>query len=255
MLSKVLTEGDRIELKRVVKREEAESKPKTYVSQLNEIISEELLDIAIPTEGSKLVLYDVGTRLELRFITPAGSFVCTVAIQQRCKQGTRTFYIVKLITELMKDQRRQYFRLDKVMDIKYHKASGEEMEIMDRIRRKAYRDEYEFRAMASYLSELKLPDVNGILSNISGGGVKFYSKEALEKGDVIRLKIEINEISPEPLDLFGKIVASGRARNQNIVQEHRVEFINLNRDLREKIVRYIFDEDRKIRRKVNAPLS
>ena len=140
MISKVLTVGDRIEMRRLAKEMNSEEKPKMLASQLNDIIDENTLDIAIPTENSKLLLYEVGTRIELRFLTTSGMYVCKAAIAQRCKQGTRTFYIVTILSELSKEQRRQYFRLEKVMNMQYHKATVEEVEIMTRIREKRYKD-------------------------------------------------------------------------------------------------------------------
>ncbi|MBO7352980.1 MAG: flagellar brake protein [Lachnospiraceae bacterium] len=251
MISNILTVGDRIEMKRLAAEENSENKPRIYASQLNDIIDDSTLDVAIPMEGSRLVLYEVGTRVELRFITTGGIYLCKAQISQRCRQGMRTFYIIKILSELRKDQRRQYFRLDKIMEISYHKATVEEMEIMTRIRDKQYKDEYEMRAMLGYLAELKITDSTGTLINISGGGLKFNSSEPLEKDMLIRLKILLEGVDILPLDLFARVISSEKSRNQSLTYEHRAEFVNINRDTREKIVKYIFNEDRKLRRRIN----
>ena len=253
MISNVLTVGDRIEMRRLATDMNSDEKPKMLISQLNDIIDENTLDIAIPTENSKLLLYEVGTRVELRFVTTSGMYVCKAAVAQRCKQGTRTFYIMTILSELSKEQRRQYFRLEKIMNMQYHKASVEEIEIVNRIRDKAYKDEYELKAMMSYLGELNIPDEKAVLCDISGGGIKFFSGEILEKDSLIRMKILLEGGDILPLDLFGRIITSDRSRNQNLMRiENRVEFININRDTREKIVKYIFNEDRKLRRRVTT---
>ena len=104
MISNILTVGDRIEMKRLAAEENTEDKPRIYTSQLNDIIDESTLDVAIPMEGSRLVLYEVGTRVELRFITTGGIYLCKASISQRFRQGMRTFYIIKILSELRKDQ-------------------------------------------------------------------------------------------------------------------------------------------------------
>ena len=251
MISNILTVGDRIEMKRLAAEENTEDKPRVYASQLNDIIDDTTLDVAIPMEGSRLVLYEVGTRVELRFITTGGIYLCKATVSQRCRQGMRTFYIIKILSELRKDQRRQYFRLDKIMEISYHKASVEEMEIMTRIKERRYKDEYEMRAMMGYLAELKTDDGTATLINISGGGAKFNSPEPLEKDMLVRTKILLEGVDILPLDLFARVIASEKSRNQSLTYEHRVEFVNVNRDTREKIVKYIFNEDRKLRRRIN----
>ena len=90
MISNILTVGDRIEMKRLAAEENSENKPRIYASQLNDIIDDSTLDVAIPMEGSRLVLYEVGTRVELRFITTGGIYLCKAQISQRCRQGMRT---------------------------------------------------------------------------------------------------------------------------------------------------------------------
>jgi c-di-GMP-binding flagellar brake protein YcgR len=50
-------------------------------------------------------------------------------------------------------------------------------------------------------------------------------------------------------ELLGKVVFSIENEKRSKTYEHRVEFINMTEEDREQIVRYIFDEERKRRRK------
>ena len=50
-------------------------------------------------------------------------------------------------------------------------------------------------------------------------------------------------------NLTGRVLEVSEVSNRENVFEHRVQYINMDVDEREEIIRYIFNEDRKHRRK------
>lgn len=254
MISKFLKIGDKIELKRYSNSDQAEDKPRLYNSQLLDIKDDSLLNIAVPIEGGRIIPLEIGGRYELRFITASGIYICKAEISNRCKQGSLYFLVMAILSELRKDQRRQYYRLEKIRPMDYHKVGGEEAEALDKVMSNHFANDLERRTIVNKLKEHKEEDKSGTLSNISGGGIKFHSDEELTVGDIIRLRLLLDDGDAEPLDLFARVVGSEKALNRNMANEHRIEFININRETREKIVKYVFNEERKQRQKESGAL-
>ena len=50
-------------------------------------------------------------------------------------------------------------------------------------------------------------------------------------------------------ELVGKILSVKEVQGKAGIYEHRVQYVNLNVDEREEIIRYIFEEERKHRHK------
>lgn len=247
MIDKILNVGDRVEMKRYSLSENPGEKPRLYNSQLIDITGESKLNISVPLEGGRIIPLEVGGRYELRFITTSGIYMCKAEISNRCKQGNIYYLVMLILSELHKDQRRQYFRLDKIRPLEYHLLTEEEQSLLTLVIDNRFDNDYQRRTVTNRLRDLRAKETNGTLSNISGGGIKFHSDESLLPGDVIRISLLMDDSDIEPLDLFARVIASERVLNRNMNNEHRIEFININRDTREKIVKYVFSEERKQR--------
>ena len=250
MIDKILKIGDRVEMTRYSPGgADTQGRSRCYNSQLIEIVNDHIVNITVPVESSHLVALEAGGRYELRFITTAGIYVCKAEIRERNRIGKISFFEMYILSELRKDQRRQYFRLDKIKPIQYHVLTEEEERIMEALDKSGPADSPNRRMLQSRLRELKIEELDGVLSNISGGGVKFHSEFTLEPEDRIRMKILLDDLDSEPLDLFGRVVASEGSINRELKNEHRIEFFDISRDTRERIVRYVFNEERKLRQK------
>ena len=72
----------------------------------------------------------------------------------------------------------------------------------------------------------------------------------LDKGNMVLLKFELHTaLGVKEFQPIARIVHSAQLPNRGKVYEHRLEFAYLLKEDREAIVRYIFDEERKRRRK------
>ena len=251
MIQKILKIGDRIEMKRLatVGRTDDGQEARLYNSQLLDFADDRNINVAVPIEAGHLVPLEIGGRFEIRFITANGIYVCKGEVVNRFKQNNMYFLAVKTLSDLVKDQRRQYFRLEKVRPLCYHKLIDEEKHIIVTLATKKFDNDAERRNLMVRLKTIEPEQKNGSLSNISGGGLKFYSDEALAKGDFVRISLLLDEADTAPYDLFAKIIASESLPDRTLKNAHRAEFINMAKELREKIVRYIFNEERKQRQK------
>jgi len=250
MIQKILKIGDRIEMKRLAAGDRSGTgEARLYNSQLLDFVDEYNVNIAIPIESGHIVPLEIGGRFELRFITSNGIYACKAEITNRFKQNNLYLMAVKLLSDLLKDQRRQYFRLEKISPLKYHKLIDEEKRILVMLATNQFESDVERRNMLIRLRTIEPEQQDGMMANISGGGIKFSSNDELVKGDFIRISLFLDDSDPLPLDLFGKVIASQNLHDKNFRNEHRIEFINMAKEVREKIVKYVFNMERQQRKK------
>jgi c-di-GMP-binding flagellar brake protein YcgR len=85
--------------------------------------------------------------------------------------------------------------------------------------------------------------------DISGGGLRFVSNYAYEPGMLVHCCYSLNiEGKYKEYNLVGKVLYVDET-NKPGLYEHRVQYIDINTEDREEIIRFIFDEERKNRRK------
>ncbi|GAB5046060.1 PilZ domain-containing protein [Thermodesulfovibrio sp. TK110] len=81
--------------------------------------------------------------------------------------------------------------------------------------------------------------------NISGGGMSFDSDVSYNKGDILELKMVLESPSPVALFLYGEVVKCELVNNAYRVA---VKFINIEEDIRDHIVRFVFHRQRQLLR-------
>lgn len=87
-----------------------------------------------------------------------------------------------------------------------------------------------------------------MICDISGGGVRFTGDTPLEPGQFVLLTFRlVNENTDECFYLVSQIVAIQKEDSDRY--SCRAKFIFKDLKDREKIVRFVFEEERKIRRK------
>lgn len=237
MVSKILSPGNKIELTRSVAVENieaAKSSNRIFVSQVLDILDDEKLKIGMPIEQGKVIPLPVNARMDACFYTKAGLFQARVVVTDRYKEGQIFVLVVELISDLQKYQRRQYYRLGCVIDIKYRCITAEEVE--------------EYARNSNMIVEAD-DFREGTALDISGGGIRFVSEEKLEKEQEIFIVLEITYgEQSKTYGLMGKVIVSYEAKSRADLYEHRIEFINMQGGVRESLIKYIFNEERRQRR-------
>ncbi|MCR5204803.1 MAG: flagellar brake protein [Lachnospiraceae bacterium] len=250
MLKNVLKVGDRIELKSIYQARTTTADAKIYQSQVLDIIDDYRMNIAVPIESGHLVPLEVGSRYELSFLTSNGLYMCKCEIKNRMKQNNVYYLVLDIISELKRDQRRQYFRLEKIIPLKYRVVSELEMRLRYFMEKKAYKDDREKRLVTEKLEQLEGMVQEGTIVNVSGGGLKFSSMIKHENGTNIIVRFYLEE------ELFveaeARIIGVNEVMNQKGRMEYRCEFKKIKKEIRESIVRYIFSEERRQRQKENG---
>lgn len=81
--------------------------------------------------------------------------------------------------------------------------------------------------------------------DISGGGMSFLSDYPYEIGDILELKMVIENPAPLALYVYGEVVNCESMEN---VFKIGVKFVNIDEDVRDQIVKFVFHRQRQILR-------
>ncbi|MDO4965345.1 MAG: flagellar brake protein [Lachnospiraceae bacterium] len=234
MISKYINVGDRVDIE-TVKAQGTVQEKKSYRSQVFDIESEDQIKIAMPMEQGKLILLSVDDEYSLCFYTPSGLFQCMARVAERYKSDNVYVLVMEFITDLRRYQRREYYRLNCVLDMKSSMISE--------------KDVSQFSEHVHFI-DTDITFDNGVMVDISGGGARFISKVRYPKDSNIlfAFNLYVNGQNTE-YKLIGRILLSEEIENREGEYEHRIQFINMMNDERESIIKYIFEEERKIRRR------
>lgn len=231
--------GDKFDLEKIEKRLAADpdKKPDVYVSQVLDIGPDDSLYVAMPIHEGKIIPLSVGQEFYATFFSKSGLLQSKVIIIDRFKKGTLFLMEIQLLTALKKIQRREFFRFPCRIPLEYR--------VIDDFEKNQIELEQEYR-----IDEDKLEWKNGIILDLSGGGIRFVSANQEEKGAIVQVRFEItNGETTEILYVFAQLLRTERNPNRNTLFDNRIEFWHMNQGIREKIVRFVFYEQRRIRSK------
>lgn len=232
MLSNYVIPGQKVELKTLSKNGQ---ESKVYISRVYEVLSDDRLEITMPMEQTKLILLPVDGEYDIFFYTESGLYQCMIRIIDRYKSNNVYILAVELISNLRKYQRREYYRFSCALDMSTRALEEEELTAISEKR--------------NFLVP-GLPLKRSIIVDISGGGFRFVSNHAYEVDSLIYCKysLELNTGIKE-YNLVGKVLRVNEMNNQKGIYEHRAQYVDIDDVEREEIIRYIFEEERKTRKR------
>lgn len=238
MLTKLISAGDKVELQAVEKlREEAaQENKKVYYSKVYDILSPDRLEVVMPMEKTKLILLPVDSIYDLAFYKEGGVYQCFARIIDRYKSNNVYILVLELTSNLRKYQRREFYRFSCALDMCDRPLVEEEMKAIE-------------QNDAFYLTP-GLPLKRSVIVDISGGGLRFVADRQYEEGSLIYCNYELLlDGEDKEYSIVGKVLSTKPADNKKGLFEHRVQYIDLEVEQREEIIRYIFQEERKNRKK------
>ncbi len=238
MLSKYILPGNRIEMQAVerVKMADEGERKRVYLSQVRDILSEEQLEIFMPMEKTKMILLPVNTEYDMYFYTPQGLYQCFANVIDRYKDDNQYVLLMELTSNLRKFQRREYYRLSCALEMNSRPLEKEEKDAMD-------------RKAGAYLVP-GLPLKRSVVVDISGGGIRFLSSYSYEPDSLLYCKynLVIDGVSKE-YTLITKVLTVRELEDRPGVFEHRAQYVDIDTYDREEIIRFIFEEERKHRKR------
>ncbi len=246
-ISELIKPGDKVDLQLVQQIESAEKTGTTasiYKSQVLDKRSNGNYIISMPIENGRLILLPIGVRYELTFYCGGSMYRCVGQIVERYKKDNLYMLEVELKTQLERYQRREYYRYNCTLDVDFF-VLNEEHKTME--------------STEVIMQDLLNTDFTenrckGVAVDLSGGGMKFRSEVQLKPRDQILIMLRlINARMDKQYQIVGEVIACTEVRTEKIrLYESRVQFSIKDNKIREEIIRYIFEEERRNRQKVNG---
>ena len=256
MTNYTISIGDKIDLKQIFLGNNIINNSNTYHSKLLDFIGEDKVKVSVPIKQRNIVPLEVGTQYEMTFYTTHGVVKCKGEIIDRFKEGNIFILVFCFLSEFEKIQRRQFFRIDCLLDIKYRILSKEEWDLKKqimKIQRSRNRTwEEKVKDVAQYkklLNAFELKWNQGTVIDISGGGARFNSEVSCHKDQIIEITFIDDDSKLRNVTVYGNVISIHRLENRYGFYEYRIEFIEIENAKREKIIKFIFEEERRIRQK------
>ena len=227
MDASIITIGDKISLTKICNIDEINRERHQYVSSILDINDDEFLHIGMPMENGHMVTLQVGEKYEVFLYTKRGQYQCTAMVIDRYRETKLHVAILRIMSGFVRQQRRQFYRLEIIMDIMY-----------------CLYEERELDEPVDYIWE------HAILTDISGGGARFNANGRFQSGDLVLLKFAIPfKSGNRELILKARVISSQIVINRLGLYETRVEFSEIDLSQREAIIHFVFEEERKQRRR------
>lgn len=244
--------GNRLELRRI--RRTGVEEEVAYVSRFLYQQSEDEAVIEMPVKEGHLITLEPGETFQVCFYTHKGLYRCQVQVTSRHYEDKLPVVVIKFRSEFERLQRRQHYRMECFLDMEFCELEEEELEQLLWEKNNAQRqtEQKEEQDGEEKKEEESAPYSfhTGMTLDISGGGVRFNAEHPAADGSIIAMKIAFppQEI-PLPQLLIAKVLTVIPVPNHTGKYEHRVQFMHIANAERERIIRYIFLEERKRRKK------
>lgn len=238
MLSKFLLPGNKIELQEIglLRNKKNDAEKKIYYSRVYDILDEDRLEITMPMEKTKLQLLQVDEEYEMVVYGVGNVYQCIVRVTDRYKSNNVYLLSVELTSNLKRIQRREFYRYSCALEMQVRNLEPQEVSKIEE------KGEYE-------LVEER-PLKRGVIVDISGGGLRFICEEFFEMNSLVCCKYQL-VLSGEvkEFQLVGRILVAKNLENKQKVYEYRIQYMNIDLEAREDIIKYIFQEERKSRKR------
>lgn len=235
MLEKYVKVGDKVELRpaqRVGLNDEEHQEQKIYLSKVNQILSEDKLEILMPIEQSRIILLPRNISMTLVIYTSNGLYQCEVKASERYKSGNIFLQVLELTSAIKKYQRREFYRYNCAVPVFSRSLSDEEKENM--------------------IWDDTVAGMEGTSFDIGGGGVRFRVDQSFEPKEMILCILHL-EIKGNVRDIqtLSKVLSVKPIKNSDSY-EIRVQFERITHKDRELIIQYIFEDERRRRKHDNG---
>lgn len=240
--------GNKINMLRIKDSTGVRTKPQQYVSQLLDLdVTKKYAKISMPIVNKMIVPLEIGDIYRIIIYTSNGLYQCMSRIEKRYKEGSLYMLDIQLMGKLEKYQRRQYFRLLCNFNVGHRIESEQETLLKELLIKNKFESKEERKLCQDELDSLVFTWNTGTVIDISGGGIRFNSSYEYKPDDLVIIKIPIAvDIDGNIREITTRVIHAVKKINGPVaVYDIRGEFVNIDNRIREKLVRYIFEEQRK----------
>lgn len=201
-----------------------------YSTHVEEVKDKNIVQILAPIALNQIVNLPTKCILEFLFITQSARYRFDGVVEGRTREGNFNFVNIKLVSAGVKIQERSFFRFVYTMDFKFTLFNPENGE------NKSESPENESESATS-------EPQNGIILDISGGGIRFVSNFEMPEGAQVRAVLLLND---EYIVAVGKVIEQGSNSSETYKYLYRLQFMYMTSSDQEKIVQFISKEQRKV---------
>ncbi len=242
--------GDRIELLQTKSTFGRNLSEKKYKSQLLDYDGLRTLKVSVPFYEGRIVPLDMGDEYELCFYTAKGMYQCKAKVLRRYMEMKIHVVEMQMITELTKYQRRQFYRLDCMLKFQYRVVTEEERALSNLVEHNEFTDETVQKNFEEKLNDMKQQWHEAQMTDISGGGLRFHCTEELAKQVHIEVKISLDtEMKLQVVCCKAVVIDVVPGVSHGWEYTARCQFDEIEKNTRELIVKYIFEEQKRRIRK------
>ncbi len=210
--------GDKIEIE--VRGEKSFKREKPLISQVLDVIDPQHFFIATPILNSAIVTIPSDAIIRIIYYKKStGVYSYLAKVIGRKNINNISYLKIEKTGDIVKTQRRNFFRLDVVLNAK--------LKVIESL-------------------ENKELDIDVLTKDISGGGTKMISKVKLSPGTAVRVALETDGTS---IITEGKVIRCIPCLESNYPYELGIIFEDIDEKIRTQIVSFIFDYQRKMRKK------
>jgi c-di-GMP-binding flagellar brake protein YcgR len=199
------------------------------VSELEWFAGKNEAVIAAPIFEGSVVPLHIGTIMNVYFIKKRENDIHLYKLEAEvmARETSENLHLlrIRIQGEPEKVQRREYYRLSCSVEVRYR--------------------------IVDYLNEVYNENIGfkrTFARNISGGGVCLLLEDKVEVGSI--LECEVHPEGDRMIRFFGQVVRYDKSeREGRFKYEAGIAYIRINESDRETVVRFIFEEQRKMRKK------
>lgn len=204
-------------------------------SEIHEVVSSSKVIVAMPIYEGRRFPLDIGKRILIFFNkNNEGIYSFNGLVVQRDLKNEIPVISVQRVTPVRKTQRRDYFRLDVVMDAKVLIPDG------------VIKEKRIFKGKIEEVEEVKYNEIDIVSKDISGGGLRAISSYKIELGTMVILVLYLDK---KKIEIHSEVMRCNVMTDSIIRYDLGLKFKEMDEKTRSAVISFIFDRQRNLRKK------
>lgn len=196
-----------------------------FISQFEWAVNDDVAYIAAPIVEGNIYPVRLGSIMNGFYINKDDLYKFKAVVLDRTVRDNLAYLKIELKSDIEKLQRRQFFRFDYSVPIKFRVVSSMNPEVNE-----------------------KTPFIKSITRDLSGGGLCILLEEKININEQLECELPVN--NDRVVRFFGKVTRSSkRDPEEKYKFEIVVSFRKIEYKDREAVIGFIFEEQRKLRKK------
>lgn len=230
--------GTKVELRPAEPEPEEASgdRGRIYISRVYAVLTEDTFEAAMPVENGQPVLLSVDREYDLVFCGKEVSYQCFARITDRYRRDNEYMMTMELTSNLRRYQRREYYRFDCALETLVRSLDQEEVQAVE--------DKLPFALTRGR------PMERCMVVDVSSDELCFSSSQYYEPESLLYLCYDLpGEQGIRKYEMIGRVAEAPAVGDSKGEYRHRIVFFDADTETKEDLVWYIFEEERKSRKK------